>query len=38
MTYAGKKTGLTVPAKPNAELGLIFVDAKKATESITEAL
>jgi predicted regulator of Ras-like GTPase activity (Roadblock/LC7/MglB family) len=29
---------LTVMAKPNAKLGLIFLDVKRAAESITELL
>jgi len=34
MTYAGKEAVLTVMAKPNAKLGLIFLDVKRAAESI----
>jgi predicted regulator of Ras-like GTPase activity (Roadblock/LC7/MglB family) len=36
MTYAGDEAVLTVMAKPNAKLGLIFLDVKRAAESITE--
>ncbi|MGZ8217073.1 roadblock/LC7 domain-containing protein [Methylomagnum sp.] len=35
MTYAGKEAVLTVLAKPNAKLGLIFLDVKRAAESIS---
>ncbi len=38
MTYAGNEAVLTVMAKPNAKLGLIFLDVKRAAESITELL
>ena len=38
MTYAGEEAVLTVMAKPNAKLGLIFLDVKRAAESITELL
>ena len=38
MTYAGDEAVLTVMAKPNAKLGLIFLDVKRAAESITELL
>jgi predicted regulator of Ras-like GTPase activity (Roadblock/LC7/MglB family) len=34
MTHAGKEAVLTVMAKPNAKLGLIFLDVKRAAESI----
>jgi predicted regulator of Ras-like GTPase activity (Roadblock/LC7/MglB family) len=34
MTYAGDDAVLTVLAKPNAKLGLIFLDVKRAAESI----
>lgn len=34
MTHAGKEAVLTVLAKPNAKLGLIFLDVKRAAESI----
>ncbi len=38
MTYAGSEAVLTVMAKPNAKLGLIFLDVKRAAESIAELL
>lgn len=38
MTYAGDDAVLTVLAKPNAKLGLIFLDVKRAAESITALL
>ncbi|OHX36901.1 hypothetical protein BJL95_19565 [Methylomonas sp. LWB] len=38
MTYAGREAVLTVLAKPNAKLGLIFLDVKRAAESIAEML
>lgn len=38
MTYAGDEAVLTVLAKPNAKLGLIFLDVKRAAESIAEML
>ena len=38
MTYAGEEAVLTVIAKPNAKLGLIFLDVKRAAESISELL
>jgi len=38
MTYAGEEAVLTVMAKPNAKLGLIFLDVKRAAESISELL
>jgi predicted regulator of Ras-like GTPase activity (Roadblock/LC7/MglB family) len=34
MTYAGSDAVLTVLAKPNAKLGLIFLDVKRAAETI----
>jgi len=34
MTYAGKDAVVTVVAKSNAKLGLIFLDVKRAAESI----
>src|SRR5574343_1303593 len=34
MTYAGAESVLTVLAKPNAKLGLIFLDVKRAAASI----
>ncbi|ADE15954.1 Roadblock/LC7 family protein [Nitrosococcus halophilus Nc 4] len=38
MTYAGNEAVLTVMAKPNAKLGLIFLDVKRAAESIASML
>lgn len=38
MTYAGEEAVLTVLAKPNAKLGLIFLDVKRAAEKIAEML
>ena len=38
MIYAGDEAVLTVMAKPNAKLGLIFLDVKRAAENITELL
>jgi uncharacterized protein len=38
MIYAGQEAVLTVMAKPNAKLGLIFLDVKRAAESIAELL
>ncbi len=38
MTYAGEEAVLTVMAKSNAKLGLIFLDVKRAAESISEML
>lgn len=38
MTYAGHEAVLTVLAKPNAKLGLIFLDVKRAAASIAEHL
>jgi predicted regulator of Ras-like GTPase activity (Roadblock/LC7/MglB family) len=38
MTYAGKEAVLTVIAKPNAKLGLIFLDVKRAAESIAKLI
>lgn len=35
MTHAGKEAVLSVMAKPNARLGLIFLDVKRAAEAIT---
>jgi len=34
MTHAGNEAVVTVLAKPNARLGLIFLDVKRAAESI----
>jgi len=38
MSYAGEEAVLTVLAKPNAKLGLIFLDVKRAAESIAQLL
>jgi uncharacterized protein len=38
MTYAGKQAVLTVIAKPNAKLGLIFLDVKRAAESVAQMI
>ncbi len=38
MTYAGDEAVLTVLAKPNAKLGLIFLDVKRAAENIADML
>lgn len=38
MTHAGPDAVVTVVAKPNAKLGLIFLDMKRATGSITALL
>ncbi|MCQ8105191.1 roadblock/LC7 domain-containing protein [Methylomonas sp. SURF-2] len=38
MTYAGREGVLTVLAKPNAKLGLIFLDVKRAAGSISSLL
>jgi uncharacterized protein len=38
MTYAGEDAVLTVLAKPNSKLGLIFLDVKRAAESVTDLL
>jgi len=38
MIYAGDEAVLTVLAKTNAKLGLIFLDVKRAAESITDLL
>jgi predicted regulator of Ras-like GTPase activity (Roadblock/LC7/MglB family) len=38
MTYAGNEAVLTVMAKANAKLGLIFLDVKRAAHSIAELL
>jgi len=38
MSYAGDEAVLTVMAKPNAKLGLIFLDVKRAAESIADLL
>ncbi len=36
MTYAGQEAVLTVMAKPNSKLGLIFLDVKRAAENISK--
>lgn len=38
MTYAGDESVLSVLAKPNARLGLIFLDVKRAAEAIEKLL
>ena len=38
MTYAGAEAVLTVLAKSNAKLGLIFLDVKRAAESISSMI
>ncbi|MDM7322882.1 MAG: roadblock/LC7 domain-containing protein [Gammaproteobacteria bacterium] len=38
MTHAGEEAVLTVLAKPQAKLGLIFLDVKRAAEAITRIL
>jgi len=38
MTHAGEEAVVTVMAKPNAKLGLIFLDVKRAAEEITKLL
>mgnify|MGYP003385759700 FL=1 len=38
MTYAGEDAVVTVLAKPKAKLGLIFLDVKRAAESIAQML
>lgn len=38
MTHAGPDTVLTVVAKPSAKLGLIFLDIKRAAESISKIM
>ena len=38
MVYAGNESVLTVLAKPNAKLGLIFLDVKRSASSISELL
>lgn len=38
MSYAGEDAVLTIMAKPNAKLGLIFLDAKRAVERIIKVL
>lgn len=36
MTHAGSEAVVTVLAKPNAKLGLIFLDVKRAAEQISK--
>lgn len=38
MTYAGGDAVVTVMAKPNAKLGLIFLDVKRAAENIEKVI
>lgn len=38
MTHAGEEAVLTVLAKPNAKLGLIFLDVKRAAASILDVI
>jgi len=38
MTYAGSDSVITVIAKPRAKLGLIFLDVKRAAESIAKVV
>ncbi len=38
MTYAGDEAVLSVLAKPEARLGLIFLDVKRAAEAISKLL
>ncbi len=38
MTYAGTDAVLSVLAKANAKLGLIFLDAKRAAQSVAKVL
>lgn len=38
LTGAGKEAVVTVLAKPNAKLGLIFLDVKRAAEAVTKML
>ncbi|MEE9396321.1 MAG: roadblock/LC7 domain-containing protein [Methylococcales bacterium] len=38
MIHAGEEAVLTVMAKPNAKLGLIFLDVKRAAENITKLI
>ena len=38
MTGAGEESVLTVLAKPNAKLGLIFLDVKRAAEGVTKLI
>lgn len=38
MTHAGNEAVVTVLAKPNARLGLIFLDVKRAAENISKLI
>ena len=38
MTHAGDEAVVTVIAKPNAKLGLIFLDIKRAAENISQLI
>lgn len=38
MAHAGDEAVLTVMAKPNAKLGLIFLDVKRASAGITDVI
>jgi hypothetical protein len=38
MTHAGEDAVLTVLAKPQARLGLIFLDVKRAAEAVTKVI
>ncbi|HHJ16671.1 MAG TPA: hypothetical protein ENJ80_08250 [Gammaproteobacteria bacterium] len=38
MTHAGGDAVVTVMAKPNAKLGLIFLDVKRASENIAKLI
>jgi hypothetical protein len=38
MTYAGDDAVLTVLAKSQAKLGLIFLDVKRAAESVAKVI
>ena len=38
MTHAGNEAVLTALCKPNARLGLIFLDVKRAAESISKII
>lgn len=38
LTYAGQEAVLTVLAKPDAKLGLIFLDVKRAAASIAKVI
>ena len=38
MTSAGEEAVLTIMAKPNAKLGLIFLDIKRAAEALSKLI